>query len=327
MPTLLTGGNGWVPSHILRRLLRRGETVVSYDLMPPDDMLREFLGDLAGRAVFVEGDVTDEARLRDVALAHDVERIIHAAVITPRLERERSEPARVIQVNLMGTVAVLEVARSLPGLTRMVYISSIAAWGGTQPPDGRPDEDTPSGARSLYGITKHTSERFCQRYKELFGLDIVAMRPVSVYGPMERVTPGYSGATELREILRLVAAGQPVLVNSLAGPYHDWTFVEDIAEAIERAWDTPNLPHDVYTITAGQSYSIGDMLAAFQRHWPGMEYRVVPREQANYVVSGDPDFPRPGNERLRKDFGWTPTTSLDDGVRQYLAWIRRYGPQ
>lgn len=327
MPTLLTGGNGWVPSHILRRLLRRGETVVSYDLMPPDEMLRDFLGDLFERIVFVQGDVTDGAHMREVAGQYGVERIIHAAVITPRLERERGEPEHIITVNLMGTVAVLEVARTLPTFRRLVYISSIAAWGGAQVPGGRPDEDTPSAARSLYGITKHTSERVARRYKELFGLDVVCMRPVSVYGPMERDTPGYIGATELREMLRLAAAGQPVLVNSLEGPYHDWTFVEDIAEAIERAWDTPNLPHDVYTITQGHSYSIGDMLAAFQRHWPGLEYRVVPRERANYLVSGDPDYPRPGNERLRQDFGWVPSTPLDEGVRLYLEWIRRYGPQ
>jgi UDP-glucose 4-epimerase len=326
MTTLLTGGNGWVPSHILRRLLRRGEHVVSYDLMPPDAMLREFLGDLFERAIFIEGDITDLEQLRAVAREYEARRVIHAAVITPRLERERAEPARIIQVNLMGTVNVLEVARDLPNFERMVYVSSIAAWGGRADPDG-PSESTPSAATSLYGITKHTSERFCQRYAELYGLDIVCMRPVSVYGPMERVTPGYEGATELREMLRLAAAGEPVLVNSLAGPYHDWTYVEDVAEAIERAWATPRLPQPVYTITQGQSYSIGEMLAAIQRAWPGMEYRLVPREQANFLVSGADDYPRPGNARMHSDFGWVPHTPLDDGMREYVAWIRKYGPQ
>src|ERR687894_363017 len=93
---------------------------------------------------------------------------------------------------------------------------------------------------------------------------------------VERRTPGYRGATELREMLRILASGEELRVNSLEGPHHDWTFVEDIAEAIERAWVTPNLPHDIYTITAGQQYSMGDMLAAFQRAWPELRYRVVP---------------------------------------------------
>lgn len=73
-------------------------------------------------------------------------------------------------------------------------------------------------------------------------------------------------------MLRLVAASESVLVNSLAGPCHDWAFVEDVTEAIERARDTPRLPHDVYPITAGGAHSTGDMLAVFQPARPGMEY-------------------------------------------------------
>lgn len=326
MPTLLTGGNGWVPSHILRRLARRGESVISYDLMPPDDMLREFLGKLCKSVVFVQGDVTDGPHLRSVCERYGVDRIIHAAAITPREERERAESAQVIAVNLMSTVELLEIARTLPRFKRMVYLGSGASWGSGHTTETL-DEESPSRATRLYGITKHTSERFCRRYKELHDLDIVTMRPGSALGPMERVTPGYSGATEPREILRIVAAGDPVLVNTLDGLYYDWTYVDDIAEGIERAWATPHLPHDVYTVTIGRLYSIGDVLKAFKRHWPGMEYRVVPIEEGNYIVPGGPPGPRPSNARMQADFGWVPTTSLDETVRLYLEWARANGPQ
>lgn len=326
MTTLLTGGNGWVPSHILRRLARRGERVISLDLMEPDQPLKDFLGDAIGNVVFESGDVTDAARLREIVDEHGVDRIIHAAAITPRLEREKSEPARIIDVNLMSTVHCLEIMRTTPAINRMIYISSRAAWGSGHGTDVL-DEESPSLATGLYGVTKHTCERFIRRYKELFELDITCMRPASVYGPMERVTPGYTGATELREMLRILASGEPLLINSLEGPYHDWTFVEDIAEGIERAWETSHLPHDVYTITCGRNYSIGDMLEAFKRKWPEIEYRVVPEDQANYIVSGEPEGPRPSNDRLREDFGWAPSTSLDEGVGLYLDWIREYGPQ
>jgi UDP-glucose 4-epimerase len=323
--TLLTGGNGWVPSYIMRRLARRGEQVISYDLMAPDGMLRDFLGDDIDHVTFVHGDVTNLERMRETARFHDVTRIIHAAAITPRVDREREEPQRIIEVNFVGTVNALEVAREL-SVERFVYICSVAAWGGGHDVETL-DEDTPSRAKDLYGITKHTSERVALRYKELFGLDIVSMRPASVYGPMERFTPGYRGATELREMLRLLTSGEELRVNSLEGPYHDWTFVEDIAEAVERAWSTPNLPHDVYTITAGQLYSIGDMLAAFKRAWPAIEYSVVPEDEANYHVSGSAPGPARSNERMRRDFGWVPSTPLDEGVGLYLDWIRQYGAQ
>ncbi len=324
--TLVTGGNGWVPSHVVRRLARQGEQVISYDLMEPDDLLREFLGDLIENVTFEPGDVTDGARLAEVAARHGVTRIVHAAVITPRREREEREPARIVEVNLTGTVNALEAARALPQCDRFVYVSSGAVWGDVPDVDVL-TEETPSHATTLYGITKHTSERLFLRYAELFDLDVVCLRPANVYGPMERLTPGYAGATQLREMLRIHFAGEPILLNSLEGPHLDWTYVEDIAEGIERAWAAPSLPHQVYSLTCGRLFSIGEVLSAFKRHLPGLEYRQVADAEANYRVSGEPPGPVPSNARLAADFDWVPGTSLNDGMRAYLSWIAAHGPQ
>ena len=326
MTTLVTGGNGWVPSHIVRRLARRGEPVISYDVMEPDSLLTEFLGSAAENVTFESGDVTDLARLGEVAGRGGVTNIVHAAVITPRIDRERREPARIVDVNLGGTLNVLEVARSLPDFRRLIYVSSGAVWG-EHPGETELNEETPSRATSLYGITKHTSERLCQRYAALFGLDIISMRPANVYGPMERITPGYVGATEPREMLRMHFEGKPILVNSFEGPYLDWTFVEDIAEGVEFGWAADKPAHDVYSITCGRLYSIGDLLAAFKRRFPDLEYREVPAEEANYLVSGAPAGPVPSNARIRADFGWSPPTTFDDGMRIYLDWIAEHGPE
>lgn len=326
MTTLVTGGNGWVPSHIVRRLARRGEQVISFDLMEPDDLLREMLGSAIEQVIFVHGDVTDDQVLLGAALVHGVDRIIHAAAITPRPIREAAEPKRIIEVNLLGTVNVLEMTRELPRIERLIYISSGAVWGDV--PDVEVlTEETPSYATGLYGISKHTSERVAQRYAALYGLDIVSIRPGNVYGPMERDTPGYRGGTEPREMLRLHFGGKPVLINSLAGPYLDWTYVEDVAEGIERVWAAPRLAHDVYSLTAGTLYSIGDLLEAFTQRLPGFRYDVVPEAEANYLVSGDPPGPAPSNQRLRAEFGWAPSTSFAEGMDQYLAWILAHGPQ
>ncbi len=284
------------------------------------------LGDACELVTFEHGDVTDVRQMGEVAGRHAVDAIVHAAAITPRIDRERREPARIIDVNLGGTVDALEVARSLPGFRRFVYVSSCAVWG-DHPAAESLDETSPSHATSLYGVTKHTSERVCQRYAALHGLDIVSMRPANVYGPMERVTPGYVGATEPREMLRLYFEGKPILVNSLEGPYLDWTFVEDIAEGIERGWAAEQLPHDVYSITCGKLFSIGDLLRAFQRNLPGLEFRQVSGEDANYHVSGEPPGPVPSNARLAADFGWVPATPFEQGMRLYLDWIKANGPQ
>jgi nucleoside-diphosphate-sugar epimerase len=326
LATLITGGNGWLPSHIVRRLANRAETVISYDLMEVDALLRDMLGPAIENVIFVHGDVTDADHMLATAKEHGVTRIVHTAAITPRRHREMAEPKRIIEVNLLGTMNALDVARQLDGFERFVYVSSCAATG-DHPELTETDETTPSTATGLYGISKHTSERICQRYAELFDLDIVSMRPANVYGPMERDTPGYKGGTEPREMLRLYAQGKPVLINSLAGPYLDWTYVEDIAEGIERAWSTPNLPEPVYSVTCGKLYSIGDVLEQFAKHLPNFEYRVVPGAEANYLVSGDPPGPAPSNARMRRDFGWTPSTPFDEGMHQYLTWIQENGPQ
>jgi UDP-glucose 4-epimerase len=324
--TLITGGIGWVPSHITRAIAATGEHVVTYDLMEPDEMFRELLGDLSANVTTIPGDTTDADHLRSVCEQFAVTSIIHAAAITPRRDREQGEPARIIDVNLGGTVIALDVARQLPIFRRFIYISSGSAIGNV-PGAAVIDESTPSHATSLYGITKHTSERVVSRYRDLFGLDAVSVRLANVFGPMERVTPGYVGATELREMLRIHFDGESVRVNSLAGPWLDWTYVGDIAEGVQRLWEAPSLQHDVYTNTCGQACSIGDVLDAFGRHLPGFRYEQVERDRANYLVSGSEPGAVPSNARMRDELGWTPPTSFDEGMRQYLGWIQQHGPQ
>jgi nucleoside-diphosphate-sugar epimerase len=325
--TLVTGGNGWLPSHVVRRLARAGETVVSYDLMEPDDYLRAFLGADITNVVFAAGDVTDRELLREAAARHGVTSMISAAAITPRVDRERREPERIIAVNLDGVVNALEVARTLPDFRRFVQISSCAVFGDV-PGITELDEDSPANSTNLYGITKLAGERVALRYGDLFGLDVMAVRPSNVYGPMERFTPGYAGATELREMLRIHFAGEPIKVASLDASYRDWTFAEDVAEGIERAWSVAGpLPHRVYIVSSGEWYAIGDVLEAFRINMPGLEYTVVSRDEANYPVDAGGPGPLPLNRRAREHLGWSPRTSFDNGMREYLSWIAANGPQ
>ena len=327
MATLVTGGNGWLPSHVVRRLARAGEQVVSYDLMEPDDYLRAFLGDDAASVVFEAGDVTDRERLSAAAVRHHVTSIISAAAITPRVDRERREPERIIAVNLSGVLNALEVARTLPDFRRFVQVSSCAVFGDV-PGVAELDEDSPANSTNLYGITKLAGERVALRYGDLFGLDVIAVRPSNVYGPMERFTPGYAGATELREMLRIHFDGEPIKVASLDASYRDWTFAEDVAEAIERAWSVKGpLSHRVFIASSGKQYSVGDVLEAFRDNLPDLEYGVVPRDEANYPVDEGGPGPLPLNRRAREHLGWSPRTSFAEGMRHYLEWIVANGPQ
>ncbi len=327
MATLVTGGNGWLPSHVVRRLARAGERVVSYDLMEPDDYLRAFLGADVANVVFEAGDVTDREPLSAAAARHGVTSIISAAAITPRVDRERREPERIIAVNLGGVVNALEVARTLPDFRRFVQVSSCAVFGDVRGVTEL-DEESPANSTNLYGITKLAGERVALRYGDLFRLDVIAVRPSNVYGPMERFTPGFAGATELREMLRLHFGGEPIKVASLDASYRDWTFADDVAEGIERAWAvTGPVPDGVFIVSSGEQYSIGDVLEAFRANLPGLEYSVVSRDEANYPVDEGGPGPLPVNRRAREQLGWSPRTPFADGMRQYLSWIAANGPQ
>ena len=157
------------------------------------------------------------------------DRSVHAAVITPRPEWEATRTNRIVEVNLVGTVNALEVARSLPEFERFVYVSSCAVWG-DQPGVAELTEDvlpTPAGCTPS---PNYTSESICRRYAESVRSRHCFHAAIECLGPMERDTPGYRGGTEPREMLRLHFEGKPILVNSLDGPWRDWTYVEDIAE-------------------------------------------------------------------------------------------------
>lgn len=327
MTTLITGGNGWLPSFVVKRLAESGERVVSYDLMEPDPFLIEFLGAAIANVTFEAGDVTDRERLREVAEKHRVDSIISAAAITPRVDRERREPERILEVNVGGVVNALEVARSLPDFRRFVQISSVSVFGDV-PETSILDESSPANATNLYGITKLVGERVALRYGELFGLDVVAVRPSNVYGPMERVTPGYSGATELREMLRIHFSGEAITVNALDANYRDWIYADDVAEGIVLAWEAVGpFEQRVFILAGDEQYSVGDVLAAFRQAFADLAYKVVSRNEANYPVDSEGPWPMPTGQLARDVLGWTPRTSFADGMKQYLAWIETNGPQ
>ncbi|CAA9581147.1 MAG: hypothetical protein AVDCRST_MAG59-4733, partial [uncultured Thermomicrobiales bacterium] len=133
--------------------------------------------------------------------------------------------------------------------------------------------------------------------------------------------------TQLREMLRVWAAGETIKVNSLDGPFLDWTWVGDIAEGIERIWAVPSMPHRLYVLSCGQTYGIGDVLRIWTELVPDLRYELVDEADANVVVSGGPPGPVPSNARLRADLGWAPATPIREGMRRYLDWIAAHGPQ
>jgi len=338
---LVTGGSGFVLSNLVRLWLERERDarVLVVDASPPDALARRFFSGVADRLTHVEADVAalapgDWARL---ASGHSIEHIVHGATVTPhafvdetgrRHEPEREAPARVLEVNVMGTVRILEWARRLPALERFVTVSSGSVYGDHGPePAGTPlPEDGYVEPRSLYAVSKYAAELVTRRYGELYALPAVSVRLSSVYGPMDRVTSARHVRSAPYLLAHLALAGETIRVNAPEA-LGDWIHAGDVAEAIAallRAHDPLRYP--VYNVAYGEAVELGTLIERIRERVPALRCEVVPEAEANVV--GDPNR-RAGAwgaydiSRLRDELGWRPAP-LRRRLHEYLDWLRRY---
>jgi len=336
MTLLVTGGTGFVMSVLGRHWLEadpRARLVV-LDAAPLDAAARRYFAPVSERLTVIVADVTQPESWHSALARRDVSHIVHGATITPisrgtvaeaKREPEAENPARIVDVNVMGTVAVLEWARALPALKRFIYISSGAVYKHHGP--DRPGEPLPEDGyvmpRRLYGISKLASELVTERYGDLFGLSTASVRPSSVYGPMDRVTASRNYRHVPNRIAHMALDGvKRVRVNTLDA-VGDYIHVEDVARAIISLLRAPRLRYSVYNIACGTTATIGDMIAWAAEKVPGFGAEIVPAELADIVQDptlkdgmwGAYDISRIGSET-----GWKPRP-MREALHAYMDWI------
>jgi UDP-glucose 4-epimerase len=320
MAVLVTGGMGFVGSSVTCHLANEGEDVVAVHLSPLDRSAQRLLGRFPDRVTAVRADVRDLALLQQIVGDHNVDRVVHAATITPGgAERERELCDAIVAVNLLGTVNVLKMVRSLPSVRRMIYISSTAVYGSILE-EGRVTEDDPVAPKGLYAITKYASELMARRWGQLFKLDVVSVRLSSVYGPMERATSSRNRLSAVHAFARLGLEGKPIRVNALSYQT-DWIHVWDVGRAIVELLKAPSLSHTTYNVSAGVPHSVGEVLEAFAECLPQMTYSVVAEQESDIWL--DPGYQEgpTDNSRLCSDLGFQLQYPLTKGLRQYVRWL------
>jgi UDP-glucose 4-epimerase len=271
---------------------------------------------------------------RDALTACDVSHIVHGATVTPlsrgtaaeaKREPEAENPARIIDVNVMGTVAILDWARTLPNLRRFIYVSSGAVYKHHGP--DRPGEPLPEDGyvmpRRLYGISKLASELITERYGDLFGMSVASVRPSSVYGTMDRATASRNFRHVPNRIAHLAVQGiQRVRVNTLDA-IGDYVHVEDVARAIISLLRAPQLRYSAYNIAAGTTASVGDLVAWAAEKAPGFHADITTAEQADIVQDAGLTSGMWGAydvARIRAETGWTPRP-VREALHAYMDWI------
>jgi UDP-glucose 4-epimerase len=336
MTLLVTGATGFAMSVLGRHWLEADPAarLVVLDNAPLDAAAQRYFSPVMQRLTAIVADVTQPGTWQAAVAEHDVTHIVHGATITPisrgtaneaRREPEAENPARIIDVNVMGTVAMLEWARTRSNLKRFIYVSSGGVYKHHGP--DRPGEPLPEDGyvmpRRLYGISKLASELITERYGDLFGLPTASVRPSSIYGPMDRVTASRNFRHVPNRIAHMALDGiRCVRVNTLDA-VGDYLHVEDLAGAILSLLLAPRLRYSAYNIAFGRTVTIGEMIGWVAERVPGFHAEIVPPEQADILQDptlSDGMWGAYDISRITSETGWRPRP-MREALHAYMGWI------
>ena len=337
MTLLVTGANGFVMSVVAHHWLEADarERVVILDSAPPDAAAQRYFAPFASRLTTVVADATRPQEWRAALSDQGITHIVHGATITPlsrgtateaRREPEAENPGRIVEVNVMGTVALLEWARTISGLKRFIYVSSGSVYKHHGP--DRPGEPLPEDGyvmpRTLYGVSKLTSELVTERFGDLFGFSTTSVRLSSVYGTMDRRTATRDFRHVPNRIAHLALSGAgKVRVNTLDA-IGDYIHVEDVARAIASLLRPERVRYCAYNVAAGVPTSIRDLVQWAAERCPGFHAEVVAAEQAEILqdpTRTDGMWGPYDISRLSSETGWQPRP-VREALLAYMDWIR-----
>ncbi|MGE5247428.1 MAG: NAD-dependent epimerase/dehydratase family protein [Verrucomicrobiota bacterium] len=309
----VTGAAGFIGSHVAETLLSRGDTVFGLDNFDPfyDRALKE--GNLASlqanaRFSFVEGDIRDGAALARWGEGVRADVLIHLAAkagVRPSV----ADPAGYADVNVNGTIRVLEWARGRE-VPKILFASSSSVYGGNRKVPFS-EHDFVDHPVSPYAATKKAGELLCHTYCHLYGMNVVALRFFTVYGPRQR--PEMAICKFTRQILE----GTEIDLYGDGSSRRDYTYIDDIVSGVIRALDAPP-GYRVYNLGESATISLSDLVALLEKACGRPAFRRQRPPQPGDVPITYADI-----SRARKEIGYDPRTPIDQGVARFVDWYRR----
>jgi UDP-glucose 4-epimerase len=302
---LVTGGAGFIGSHIVRALLQQGDFVRILDNFSTGK--RENIAGL--NAEIVEGDLRDPAKVAEAV--QGVEIIFHQAAFVS-VPQSMDEPMTCFDINQRGTESLLEAARKA-GAKRVVLASSAAVYGDL---DSMPlEEHFPLRPLSPYAVSKRVDELYAEMYTRSFGLDVVALRYFNVYGPRQRPDSMYAAAVPI--FTRRLIDGKPITIYGDGGQTRDLVYVGDIVRANLVASEHPAAPGQVFNICSGDEIRVIDIIENLMDFFPN-----APAPEFAPARAGDIYRSLGSPAKAEKILGFKTQTSLEDGLRAVVLQMQ-----
>ena len=296
MKVLVTGGSGFIGSHVLDRLTAHGQLPRNFDLVhsPHHD----------GGIETVIGDLLDVDAVRGAVRGCDA--IVHLAAVAD-VNDVVADPARAELVNDRGTGVLLEAARA-EGISRVLYASPVWVYGDANG-SGPVDEDAYLPLpRHLYTATKLAGEMYCTSYAELWGIEHTILRFGIPYGPRARP------ATVVAAFVERARAGKPLTITGDGKQSRRFVYVEDLADGVVAAL-TPNAAGRIYNLVGDESVTVREIAEAV---------RELVADVPIVHVEDRPGDLRPADisgARAAQELGWQPVTRFAEGMRRYVDWV------
>jgi UDP-glucose 4-epimerase len=304
---LVTGGAGFIGSHLAEELIRRGQRVRIVDNLITGK--RQNLDHLPGGADFLEGDLADADVARRAVDGMDY--VLHQAAI-PSVPRSVKDPVTSNRANIDASLNVLVAARDA-GVRRVVYAGSSSAYGDTPTLPKR--EDMPTKPLSPYALQKLVAEQYCQMFTQLYGLETVTIRYFNVFGPRQDPGSPYSGVISLFSTA-LLEGRQPVIYGD-GEQTRDFTYVANVVDGVLRACEAAEASGEVINVATGGRISLNQLLETMNRI-VGTRIEAIHKEPRQ----GDVRDSQADIAKARRLLGYAPLVGLEDGLRRTLEWCR-----
>jgi UDP-glucose 4-epimerase len=309
---LITGGAGFIGSHLAEELVGRGEDVVVVDNLATgkrENLLPAQAG--PGRLTFLEGDITDLETCRRAM--EGVDYVLHQAA-RPSVQRSVENPLRSHQVNVTGGLNVLEAARQ-EKVRRVVVASSSSTYGDRNRAEAPKREDMDPRPMSPYAANKVAMEFYCQSFHQVYGLESLNLRYFNVFGP--RQDPGSPYAAVIPKFLFALLEGRRPVVFGDGAQSRDFTYIDNVVAANLAACTAPGAQGQAVNVASGRSYSLLEMLAEL-----GRLVGVDPEPEFAAPRPGDVRYSLADLSRARELLGYEARVGFREGLARLVQLAR-----